>query len=149
MKGVLFNVVEDVVTDVLSEDAWDDAVDRSGASGAYTSLGNYDDAVDSCKLSLNTLNPNEHALIVAQALNLMGVIHYNTSRYDEAISYYEQSAFLREREGDVNALSASYNNLALAYQTKGEYDKALEAFEQSDHKGFLGSFPEKATYSTQ
>lgn len=44
MKGVLFNVVEDVVTDVLSADAWDDALDQAGASGAYTSLGNYDDA---------------------------------------------------------------------------------------------------------
>ncbi len=44
MKGVLFNVVESVVTDVLSDDAWDDALEQAGASGAYTSLGNYDDA---------------------------------------------------------------------------------------------------------
>lgn len=44
MKGVLFNVVEDVVTDVLSADAWDDALERADAGGAYTSLGNYDDA---------------------------------------------------------------------------------------------------------
>lgn len=44
MKGVLFNIVEDVVSDVLSPDAWDDALERSDASGAYTSLGNYEDA---------------------------------------------------------------------------------------------------------
>jgi two-component system response regulator AtoC len=94
-------------------------------------LGDYEGALDSCKVSLNTLNATEHPLIVAQALNVMGVIHFNTSRYDEAISYYEQSAFLREREGDVNALSASYNNLALAYQTKGEYDKALGYYNKS------------------
>ncbi|MEM9040184.1 MAG: heme NO-binding domain-containing protein [Actinomycetota bacterium] len=43
MKGLLFNVVEDVVTDVLDADAWDDAIENCGASGAYTSLGNYDD----------------------------------------------------------------------------------------------------------
>jgi Nif-specific regulatory protein len=94
-------------------------------------LGDYDRAVESCKLSLNSLNANEHPLIVAQALNIMGVINFNTSRYDDAISYYDQSAFLREREGDVNALSASYNNLALAYQTKGEYDKALGYYNKS------------------
>jgi len=43
MKGVLFNVVEDVVTGALGADAWDDVIDASGASGAYTSLGNYPD----------------------------------------------------------------------------------------------------------
>jgi two-component system response regulator AtoC len=94
-------------------------------------LGDYDGAVESCKLSLNSLNANEHPLVVAQALNIMGVINFNTSRYDEAISYYERSAFLREREGDVNALSASYNNLGLAYQTKAEYDKALGYYHKS------------------
>jgi len=44
MKGVLFNVVEDVVTEAMSADAWDDVVDESGVSGAYTSLGDYPDA---------------------------------------------------------------------------------------------------------
>ncbi len=88
-------------------------------------LGDYSSCVDSCKFTLNTINPNEHPLVVAQALNLMGVISFNTSRYDEAVSYYEQSAFLRERENDLNALAGSFNNLALAYQSKGEYDKAL------------------------
>ncbi len=82
--------------------------------------------MESCRLSLNTLNPNQYPLIVAQALNLMGVVHYNSSRYDEAISYYEQSAQLRERAGDENAAAASFNNLALAYQAKAEYEKALE-----------------------
>ena len=88
-------------------------------------LGDYSSCVDSCKFTVNTLNPNEHPLVVGQALNLLGVIAFNTSRYDEAVSYYEQSAFLRERENDLNALAGSYNNLALAYQSKGEYDKAL------------------------
>ncbi len=94
-------------------------------------LGDYDGSMESCRLSLNTLNPNQYPLIVAQALNLMGVVHYNSSRYDEAISYYEQSAHLRERVGDENAMAASFNNLALAYQSKGEYEKALEHYNKS------------------
>ncbi len=94
-------------------------------------LGDYSSCVDACKFTINTLNPNEHPLVVAQALNLMGVIAFNTSRYDEAISYYEQSAFLREREKELNALAGSYNNLALAYQSKGEYDKALSYLHRS------------------
>ena len=94
-------------------------------------LGDYSSCVDSCKFATNTLNPNEHPLVVAQALNLLGVVAFNTSRYDEAVSYYEQGAFLRERENDQNALAGSYNNLALAYQAKGEYDKALEHLHRS------------------
>ena len=94
-------------------------------------LGDYSSCVDSCKFTTNTLNPNEHPLVVAQALNLLGVIAFNTSRYDEAVSYYEQGAFLREREKEQNALAGSYNNLALAHQAKGEYDKALEHLHKS------------------
>jgi DNA-binding NtrC family response regulator/tetratricopeptide (TPR) repeat protein len=94
-------------------------------------LGDYSSCVDSCKFTVNTLNPNEHPLVVAQALNLLGVIAFNTSRYDEAISNYEQSAFLRQREDDQNALAGSYNNLSLAYQAKGEYDKALDHLHRS------------------
>ncbi len=94
-------------------------------------LGDYEASMESSRLSLNTLNPNQYPLIVAQALNLMGVVHYNSSRYDEAISYYEQSAQLRERVGEENAAAASYNNLALAYQAKAEYEKALEYYNRS------------------
>ena len=43
MKGVVFNVVEDVVTEEMSADAWDDVVDKAGVGGAYTSLGTYPD----------------------------------------------------------------------------------------------------------
>jgi glycosyltransferase involved in cell wall biosynthesis len=111
-------------------------------------LGDYSSCVDSCKFTVNTINPNEHPLIVAQALNLLGVIAFNTSRYDEAVSYYEQSAFLRERENDLNALAGSYNNLALAYQAKGEYDKALGYLhksidikrKQNNEAGLAGGF---------
>jgi transcriptional regulator with PAS, ATPase and Fis domain/tetratricopeptide (TPR) repeat protein len=94
-------------------------------------LADYDGSMESCRLSLNTLNAQQYPLIVAQALNLMGVVHFNTSRYDEAISYYEQSAYLRERSGDENLLAASYNNLALAYQSKGEFEKAFEHHNKS------------------
>jgi hypothetical protein len=43
VKGVLFNVVEDVVVDAFGADTWDDLLDAAGLDGAYTSLGNYDD----------------------------------------------------------------------------------------------------------
>lgn len=43
MKGIIFNLLEEVVTTHLGEDAWDRILDDAGAEGAYTSLGNYPD----------------------------------------------------------------------------------------------------------
>src|SRR5687767_6586028 len=44
MKGVIFNLAEQVVTDGFGADVWDDILDRAGLEGSYTSLGSYPDA---------------------------------------------------------------------------------------------------------
>lgn len=41
MKGVLFNVVEDVVETTMSPDLWDQVLADAHLHGAYTSLGDY------------------------------------------------------------------------------------------------------------
>lgn len=47
MKGVIFNLLERVVTDEYGADVWDDLIDEAGVGGAYSSLGNYaDDEVE-------------------------------------------------------------------------------------------------------
>lgn len=43
MKGVVFNVVEEVVTEQLSVAAWDAILQAAEADGAYTALGTYPD----------------------------------------------------------------------------------------------------------
>ncbi|WP_407166012.1 heme NO-binding domain-containing protein [Bradyrhizobium sp. ORS 111] len=43
MKGVIFNVLEEVVTQQFSQDVWESLVDKAAVDGAYTSLGNYAD----------------------------------------------------------------------------------------------------------
>ena len=43
MKGIVFNLLEDAVTDEHGPDAWDDAVDASGVEGAYSAIGSYPD----------------------------------------------------------------------------------------------------------
>lgn len=44
MKGVIFNLLEEVVGEHHGDAVWDMLLDRVGADGAYTSLGSYDDA---------------------------------------------------------------------------------------------------------
>ena len=43
MKGVIFNIVEEIVVELFDADAWDDLLDATGLEGAYTALGNYGD----------------------------------------------------------------------------------------------------------
>src|SRR5688572_25425237 len=43
MKGIVFNVLEQVVTDELGADTWDSLVEAAGTDGSYTALGNYPD----------------------------------------------------------------------------------------------------------
>lgn len=43
MKGVIFILLEKVVTEAHGEGVWDALLEKSGASGAYTSLGSYPD----------------------------------------------------------------------------------------------------------
>ncbi len=44
MKGLIFSAVEHAVERVFGPGEWDDVLDNAQLDGAYTSLGNYDDA---------------------------------------------------------------------------------------------------------
>jgi hypothetical protein len=44
LKGIVFNLLEESVTASHGEDAWDALLDSTGLDGAYTALGNYEDA---------------------------------------------------------------------------------------------------------
>jgi hypothetical protein len=43
MKGIIFNLLQQVVTDAYGADLWDDLLESAELDGAYTSLGNYSD----------------------------------------------------------------------------------------------------------
>lgn len=43
MKGIIFNLVEEVVTERHGADVWDALLDSAGLDGSYTSLGSYPD----------------------------------------------------------------------------------------------------------
>lgn len=43
MKGIIFNLAEEVVSREHGEDAWDAVLEGAGLDGSYTSLGSYPD----------------------------------------------------------------------------------------------------------
>ena len=44
MKGIIFNLLEDVVVKTHGDAAWDQLLEQADLDGVYTSLGSYDDA---------------------------------------------------------------------------------------------------------
>ena len=43
MKGIIFNLLEEAVSQQYGENTWDDLLDAAGLDGAFTSLGSYPD----------------------------------------------------------------------------------------------------------
>lgn len=43
MKGIVFNLLQQVVSEELSEDVWDSLLETTGLDGVYTAVGSYDD----------------------------------------------------------------------------------------------------------
>jgi hypothetical protein len=43
MKGIVFNLLEQVVSDAHGEETWDALLAATGTDGSYTSVGNYED----------------------------------------------------------------------------------------------------------
>lgn len=43
MKGIVFNLLEEVVSNAYGDAAWDQLLDAANLDGAYTSLGSYSD----------------------------------------------------------------------------------------------------------
>ena len=44
VKGIIFNLLEEVVTQEFGEDTWDQLLEAAQVDGTFTSLGNYPDA---------------------------------------------------------------------------------------------------------
>ena len=43
MKGIVFNLLEEVVTQEFGANTWDALLEKAGLDGAFTSLGSYPD----------------------------------------------------------------------------------------------------------
>lgn len=44
MKGIIFNLLEEIITAQYGQSAWDELLEKTRLEGAYTSLGSYPDA---------------------------------------------------------------------------------------------------------
>ena len=99
MKGVIFNVFEDCVSQEFGPDAWEELLDEADVAGAYTSLGNYSD---------DEINA------------LLGAVAAKQGKTNaDALRWFGESAMpiLKERYPGLFANYASSRNFVLAVNT--------------------------------
>jgi hypothetical protein len=70
MKGIIFNLLEEVVVAEHGADDWEDMLERAGVDGVYTAVGSYS---DSQFISLLQAMPREQGESPGQLLRWFGV----------------------------------------------------------------------------
>lgn len=75
---------------------------------------------------------------LAQAYNDMGILYYDSEKYDSSIILYKEALKIREQEGDDAGRAKLYNKIGIVYQRQGDFGvaldnqlKALELFEKT------------------
>lgn len=76
MKGIIFNIVEEVIVAKLGPGAWDELLTVTGLSGIYTSLGSYPDSelyqlVTACAEMTAAEEPNMLQMIGEESIPLL------------------------------------------------------------------------------
>ncbi len=61
----------------------------------------------------------------ANAIDQTGKIYYLLSKYNEALSNYEKAEKIYQKKNNLAGLGTVYSNMSIAYQDKGEKDKAI------------------------
>ncbi len=96
---------------------------------AHFRLGQFDAALEICHALLKQLDAQENPAETADVYNLIGVVRYNSSRYEEARVNLQKGLVLRERVNDLGAVARSCNNLGLVHMALGNLTRA-DAFLQ-------------------
>lgn len=69
--------------------------------------------------------------IRARALHVAGVLAYEQSDYDQAVTLYEESLSLRRDLDDRQGVAAMLNNLGIIAAQRDEYPRAIPLYEES------------------
>ncbi|WP_417612624.1 tetratricopeptide repeat protein [Owenweeksia hongkongensis] len=88
----------------------------------------------------------DECLLIAETMNIIGIVYDVTAKYDSALAKYEEIIILSDKCGIEVMKAQIYNNMGLIYWNTGELDKAidyytqaLEIFEKHDKKKGISS----------
>lgn len=88
----------------------------------------------------------DECLLIAETMNIIGIVYDVTAKYDSALAKYEEIVALSDKCGLEVMKAQVYNNMGLIFWNTGELDKAidyytqaLEIFERNDKKRGISS----------
>ncbi len=96
---------------------------------AYQRLGRVPDAKDALDRAEAAYASGRDARGAARVFNLRGALAKDAARFEEAEACYLEAANSALRAGDEYLAGTAQTNLALAYQERGEIQRALLAYE--------------------
>jgi tetratricopeptide (TPR) repeat protein len=104
-------------------------------SGAHFCLGISYSQIGELKLALEHLKRAEsltsHKEDLMYIYGWIGLIYHRMGYLDDALLYHSRSLSLARDLGDRRMQAANLNNIAEIYRKKGEFDKALNYYEES------------------
>lgn len=78
MKGIVFNLLEEIVSRDHGEDTWDALLDAAGLEGSYTAVGSYPDGELAAlvKAAASALNLHEDEVVKWFGKNALPLLHH-------------------------------------------------------------------------
>lgn len=94
-------------------------------------MGRHEVALEICQALLHQLDSEERPSEAGDVHNLIGLVRYESSRYEEARISIQKGLVLRERAGDQAAVARSCNNLGLVHRALGDLARAEACLQRS------------------
>lgn len=91
-------------------------------------LGENQAALDSLYKTIHIINDLKNQKLVAQILNVIGIVHYQLGHDSMSIDAYNRSLKIRKSINDMEGIADILNNVGNLYNGLGNYDKALSYF---------------------
>ena len=95
------------------------------------SQGDYEQATNLYKQSLDIRQELGSQSGIAASLNNLGGVAWNLGDYEQATDLYQQSLSIRQQLGDQSGITDSLYNLGVLARIQGDYERAIDLYQQS------------------
>ncbi|MEP0008043.1 MAG: CHAT domain-containing protein [Balneola sp.] len=100
-------------------------------ASAYEALGFTEEAEESLIKSYNTTLRTQNADLTSTVHYYLGSFYHRTGSYDKALANYSKYLTYVKEVGDVPFITPAYTFVASVYQSLGEFENALEYYNES------------------
>jgi len=103
----------------------------ASASFCYSSLGDFDQAIQCSTKSLTLGEQLGDKKLIASARSTLGTAYVYIGQFSKALECHLEALRLREELGLEGAIVISLNNIGIVYHNIGQYDKAIEYYKKA------------------